>query len=118
MKMFHSDAGATLRYDDVGQGHSVLAIHGAYSTHHELSSVLEPMVAPYGIYRRLYPDLPGMGGSPAHNSIESSNDVIDLLEHFVDDQIGPDSLLVIGHSYGGHLARGLAARRPRQVAGL
>ena len=118
MKMFHSDAGATLRYEDFGQGHCVLAIHGAYSTHHELISALEPMVAPYDAYRRLYPDLPGMGGSPAHNSIQSSNDVIDLLEDLLDDQIGPDPLLVIGHSFGGHLARGLAARRPRQVAGL
>ena len=118
MKTFQDDAGAMLRYDDVGHGHCLLAIHGAYSTHRELASALEPMVAPYDTYRRLYPDLPGMGGSPPHNSIQSSNNVIDLLEHFVEEQIGPHPLLVIGHSYGAHLARGLAVRRPRQVAGL
>ena len=118
MKMFQNDAGAALRYHDVGHGHCVLAIHGAYSTYHELASALEPMVVPYDRYRRVYPDLPGMGGSPPDNSIQSSNDVIDLLEDFVDDQIGLKPLVVIGHSFGGHLARGLAVRRPRQVVGL
>jgi pimeloyl-ACP methyl ester carboxylesterase len=118
MKTFQNDAGATLSYHDVGHGHCVLALHGAYSTHHELASALEPMLARYDTYRRLYPDLPGMGASPPNDSTQSSNDVIDLLEQFVDDQIGDGPLLVIGQSYGAHLARGLAARRPRQVVGL
>lgn len=118
MKMFHNDNGATLNYDDVGHGYCVLAIHGAYSTHHELASALEPMLAPYGSYRRLYPDLPGMGASPPHDSIQSSNDVIDLLDHFVEDQVGQGPVLLLGHSYGAHIARGLAARRPRQVVGM
>ncbi len=118
MKTFRNGTGATLSYGDVGQGTCVLALHGSYSTHHELASALEPIFAPYGDYRRLYPDLPGMGASPPHDSIQSSNDVIDLLEQFVDDQIGKGPLLVIGHSYGAHLARGLAARRPGQVVGM
>jgi pimeloyl-ACP methyl ester carboxylesterase len=118
MKTIRSDAGATLSYDVVGHGTCVLALHGAYSTHHELAAALEPILAPYGSYQRLYPDLPGMGASQPHNSIQSSSDVIDLLEHLVDDQVGKAPLLVIGHSYGAHLARGLAARRPRQVLGM
>ncbi|HEX9863698.1 MAG TPA: alpha/beta hydrolase [Acidimicrobiia bacterium] len=118
MKTFQSDTGATLRYGDVGHGRCVLVIHGAYSTHHEIASAFEPMVGAHNAYRRLYPDLPGMGASPPHDSIQSSSDVVDLLDHFVDEVVGQSPLLVIGHSYGAHLARGLAVRRPRQVAGL
>jgi pimeloyl-ACP methyl ester carboxylesterase len=118
MKMFQDDTGATLGYHDTGDGICVLAIHGAYSTHHELASALEPMLARYESFRRLYPDIPGMGASPPHNSIQSSNDVVDLLGRFVDNQVGLGQLLIIGQSYGAHLARGLAARRPRQVAGM
>jgi len=118
VKVFLSDSGSTLSYDDVGHGTCVLAIHGAYSTHNELASALEPILAPYGSYRRLYPDVPGMGASPPHNSVQSSNDVLALLDHFVDDQNGQSPLLLIGHSYGAHLARGLAVRRPRQVVGM
>jgi pimeloyl-ACP methyl ester carboxylesterase len=116
--MFRDETGAELHYDDVGDGHCVLAIHGAYSTHHEIGAALEPMLAPHGRYRRIYPDIPGMGASPPHHSIQSSNDVIDLLDGFVENQVGHGPLLLIGHSYGAHLARGLAARRPRQVVGM
>lgn len=118
MKKFHGDSGATLSYDDAGDGSCVLALHGAYSTHNELASALEPLFAPQDSYRRIYPDIPGMGMSPPHDSIQSSNDVIDLFDQFIDDQIGRGALVVIGHSYGAHLARGLAARRPLQVKGL
>jgi pimeloyl-ACP methyl ester carboxylesterase len=118
MKKFQGGGGATLSYETAGDGPCVLAIHGAYSTHHELASALEPLLAPKVSHRRIYPDIPGMGMSPPHNSIQSSNDVVDLLEQFIDDQIGRSPFAVIGHSYGAHLARGLAARRPRQVTGL
>jgi pimeloyl-ACP methyl ester carboxylesterase/TRAP-type C4-dicarboxylate transport system substrate-binding protein len=118
MEQFRDDSGATLSYETVGDGPCVLAIHGAYSTHHELASALEPLLIPQGSYRRIYPDIPGMGMSPPHDSIQSSNDVIDLLEQFMDDQIGRSPFAVIGHSYGAHLARGLAARRSRQVSGM
>ena len=118
VKVFHNDRGVTLSYEDVGDGSLVLALHGAYSTHHELVSALDPMLASFGSYRRLYPDLPGMGASPSHDSIRSSNDVVDILDLFVGDQTGQSPLVVIGHSYGAHLARGLAVRRPQQVVGM
>jgi pimeloyl-ACP methyl ester carboxylesterase len=36
----------------------------------------------------------------------------------VDAVIGEEAFLLVGHSYGGYLARAIANRRPRQVAGL
>lgn len=77
---------------------------------------LEPFFATRPGYRRLYPDLPAMGKSPA-DGVESSDDVLAALEEFVDKQID-GSFLLIGESYGGYLARALAHRRPEQVAGL
>ncbi len=118
MKTFLSRQGASLSYDDVGDGFCVLVLHGAYSTRNEMASALDPILAPLGRFRRLYPDLPGMGASPAHDSIQTSNDVIDLLGRFVDDQVAESPFVVIGHSYGAHLARGLAVRRSGQVAGM
>jgi pimeloyl-ACP methyl ester carboxylesterase len=118
MKAFQNEAGATLSYEDHGDGLPVLVLHGAYSTHHELLSALDSTLAGYGGLRRLYPDLPAMGASPRHDSIQSSNDVLDLLEEFIDDQNGESPLLLIGHSFGAHLARGLALRRSNQVIGM
>lgn len=119
MKTFTTDAGATLSYDDRGEGPCVVALHGAYSTHEEIAAFLDPVLGPpRSMYRRLYPDLPGMGTSSPHPSIRTSNDVIDVLEQLIDTAVGPTPLRLIGHSFGAHLARGLAARRPQQVVGL
>ena len=118
MSTFTGRTGAELHFDSVGTGMPFVALHGAYSAHHEIRSVFEPILAPLDAHRRLYPDLPGMGDSPRHDGVRSTRDVVDLLDEFVDGEIGDAPFLLAGHSYGGHLARGLAARRAGQVAGL
>ena len=118
MTSFTDQRGASLSYVERGEGAAVLALHGAYSTHAEMEAILEPILEPLGAHRRIYPDLPGMGDSQAHDTIRSSADVVSLLEELVDEIVGASPLIVVGHSYGGHIARGLAARRPEQVAGL
>ena len=111
-------SGAELRYNVHGAGTPVLNLHGAYSTHEEIAAILEPLFDSGAGYRRLYPDLPGMGETPGHTSVHSVNDVVDLLDRLVSAEIGSEPFLVIGHSFGAHLARGIAARHPDQVAGL
>lgn len=108
--------GGALAYDASGAGMPVLALHGAYSTHREVRAALEPVLRDRGL-RVLYPDLPGMGDSPA-DGIHSADDVLDALEELIDAEAGGERMLVVGHSFGGHLARGIAARRPDQIAGL
>ncbi len=118
-RTFTHTTGAELHYTAHGTtGRPVLSLHGAYSTHEEIAAIVEPLFASGGAHRRLYPDLPGMGDTPADGTLQSANDVVDLLDAFVSNEIGTEPFLLIGHSYGAHLARGLAARRPNQVIGL
>lgn len=111
-------AGAALHYDDIGSGPCVLVVHGAYSTRDETRGALEPFFADHDRYRRLYVDLPGMGDSPGHESIQGSDDVVDLIEQLIQREIGSQPFTVIGHSYGALIARGIAASRPQQVRGM
>lgn len=101
-----------------GSGTPVLALHGAGVDHREISAALEPVFADRPGYRRLYPDLPGMGRTPAPPHIDGNDAVVDLLLGLVDAAIGEREFLLVGQSYGGYLARAVANRRPRQVAGL
>jgi pimeloyl-ACP methyl ester carboxylesterase len=101
-----------------GAGLPALAIHGWTPDHRLMLGCLEPLFAARPGYRRLYPDLPGMGRSPAPESIASSDDVLDALDALVEAHIGADPFLLIGESYGGYLARALTRRRPGQVLGL
>lgn len=108
----------TLNFVERGAGTPVLALHGWTPDHRLMLGCLEPVFARRGGYRRLYPDLPGMGGSPAPESVAGSDDVLDAVQDFVDRTIGDEAFLVVGESYGGYLGRALAGLRPRQVVGL
>lgn len=109
--LHHTELGAA-------DGIPVLAIHGWTPDHRLMTGCCEPVFrARSGAYRRLYPDLPGMGRSPA-TGVASSDDILACLEGYLDRHVGDAPFLVVGESYGGYLARALAARRAAQVRGL
>jgi pimeloyl-ACP methyl ester carboxylesterase len=109
--LHHTEFGPT-------DGLAVLALHGWTPDHRLMTGCLEPVFAARTHpYRRLYPDMPGMGATPA-GSVASSDDMLASLESYVDEHVGDGPLLVIGESYGGYLARAITRRRRRQVAGL
>jgi pimeloyl-ACP methyl ester carboxylesterase len=107
-----------LNFVDRGEGTPVLALHGLPPDHRLMLRSLEELFGRRPGYRRLYPDLPGMGTSPAPQSIASSDDVLNAVQDFVDQTIGERPFLVVGESYGGYLARALVRTRAEQVLGL
>ncbi|MCT9934898.1 alpha/beta hydrolase [Planotetraspora sp. A-T 1434] len=107
-----------LSFVEEGAGTPVLALHGWTPDHRLMLGCLEPVFADRAGYRRLYPDLPGMGKSAAPPSITSSDDVLAAVHDFVDDAIGDTPFLLIGESYGGYLSRALVRDRADQVLGL
>ncbi len=110
----------TLHHVSFGDGVPVLALHGWTPDHRLMTGCLEPIFAgPSALpgYRRLYPDLPGMGKSPA-GDIDSSDGIMAAVRAFIDEQIGDEPFVLLGESYGGYLARGLVAERPSQIRGL
>lgn len=104
-----------VHYVEHGSGLPLVALHGAGVDHREIEAAVEAVVPSAG-YRRIYPDLPGMGRSTT-DGLTCNDDVVKLLSDFI-DHLGEGPVMLIGHSYGGYLARGLAARRPDIVRGL
>ncbi|PWC07350.1 alpha/beta fold hydrolase [Mycetocola zhujimingii] len=107
--------GVLISYAEHGDGIPLVALHGAGVDHRDIEAALEAVVPMTG-YRRIYPDLPGMGRSTAEG-LTSNSDVVALLVDFI-DQISDGPVLLAGHSYGAYLARGVAAARPERVRGL
>ena len=107
-----------VHYVEQGEGSPVLALHGAGVDHREVMGCLDPVFDASTGYRRIYPDLPGMGRTPAPETIRSADDVLDVLLGFIDGVIGDQPLLVAGHSAGGYYAQAIAGQRPEQVVGL
>jgi pimeloyl-ACP methyl ester carboxylesterase len=107
----------TLHHVSHGDGVPVLALHGWTADHGLMTGCLEPIFAELPGYRRIYPDLPGMGRTPA-GDIDSSDGILAAVNAFIDAEIGAEPFILIGESYGGYLARALVRERPEQVLGL
>lgn len=101
-----------------GSGRPVVVLHGAGVDHREPEACVDPALAAVGGLRRVYPDVPGHGRTPAPPALRSEDDVVAVLTGFVEAVGGGEPVLLAGHSAGAHDARGIAARRPDLVAGL
>lgn len=110
--------GLPLHYVEHGIGTPVLALHGAGVDHREIRSALEPLFIERSGYRRIYADLPAMGRTPAPDTVNNSDDVLDIVLGAIGSIIGDEEFLVVGHSYGAYIARAIANRRPDKVIGL
>ena len=109
MKLFHAER---------GNGVPVVAVHGWAPDHRLMLGCLEPIFERRDGYRRLYPDLPGLGRSATAPEVASSDAMVSAVLEFIDQQVGRESFILVGESYGGYLARGIVRARPSQVLGL
>ena len=101
-----------------GAGRPVLVLHGAGVDHREAEACFEPVFAGVAGFRRIYPDLPGMGRTVAPDGLRSAEGVLDTLLGFAAEVTDGAPFLLIGHSAGAYYAQAMAARAPGQVAGL
>ncbi|MFD7310043.1 alpha/beta fold hydrolase [Promicromonospora sp. NPDC059942] len=101
-----------------GEGvRTAVLVHGFPVDHRLMTAAFEPVLAGRQGWRRLYVDLPGMGRTAAPD-VASSDDVFRILRGAVAALVPEGPYAVVGQSYGGYLARGLAAADPDRVAGL
>jgi pimeloyl-ACP methyl ester carboxylesterase len=107
-----------INYEAVGVGRLLLALHGMPLDHRHIMEDLEPLFAHRVGWRRIYPDLPGMGQTQAADWLCRQDQVLDIVLEFL-ELVAPDEHIVVaGTSYGGYLARGIVHRRLGQVDGL
>jgi pimeloyl-ACP methyl ester carboxylesterase len=104
-----------IHYVEHGAGRPVLVLHGAGVDHREVEACLEPVFGGVAGYRRIYPDLPGMGRTVVSDHLRSAEDVLDTLLDFAEKVTDGTAYLLMGHSVGAYYAQAMAARAPGRV---
>jgi pimeloyl-ACP methyl ester carboxylesterase len=108
----------TVYYEKHGDGHPVILLHGFGPDHHLMTGCMEPVFSKRDNWIRFYPDLPGMGKTPAKEWIHNSDQILDLVSDFIDTVIPDQNFLLVGESYGAYLARGIVHRKSHRIDGL
>lgn len=119
-----------MNFVEHGQGTPIVLLHG-FDADHRLVTSLDAAFddgagvgagevatdAPSTGWRRLYPDLPGFGDTPI-GDVTSTDDVVEQVLAFLDEQVGDEPFAILGDSFGGMIARAVTQRRREQVLGL
>ncbi|MEU7873517.1 haloalkane dehalogenase [Dactylosporangium sp. NPDC049140] len=104
---------STMFHRELGTGHPIVFLHG-----NPTSSYLWRHVMPaVSSGRRLAPDLIGMGESGKPDLAYTFDDHARYLDAWI-DALGLDSIVLVGHDWGGALAFDWATRHPGRVRGL
>jgi pimeloyl-ACP methyl ester carboxylesterase len=109
---------ATIDYEEHGEGRPILLLHGWTMDRRVEIFDYEKIFAARPGWRRIYPDLPGMGRSVAKDGFANQDDVLDALLAFIDQVLPRGRFVLAGTSLGAYLARAVAARRRPRIAGL
>jgi pimeloyl-ACP methyl ester carboxylesterase len=110
--------GIEVAYEEVGQGRSILFLHGWTLDHTAEQLYFEPIFETRPGWRRLYIDLPGHGRTPGPEQIDCMDAILEVILAFIDTVAPGERLALAGTSAGALPARGVVYRRPEQVIGL
>ena len=108
----------TLHYEEFGDGRPIVFLHGWTMDHRVEMADYEKIFAARRGWRRIYPDLPGMGRSAAGDGITTQDDVLEAVLAFIDRVVPHERFVLAGTSLGAYLARAVVARRRSRIAGL
>lgn len=108
----------TIYYETFGEGRPIIMLHGWPIDHRHMVSDMEPLFERREGWKRIYPDLPGMGNTPGMDWITHQDQMLDITLEFIDEVAPGQRFVVVGASYGGYLARGVVHRRADMMDGL
>lgn len=110
--------GITVHYEMFGEGKPIIMLHGWPIDHRVMVDTMEPIFENRDGWKRIYPDLPGMGKTPGMDWIANQDQMLDVILAFVEAVVPEQRFVVAGYSYGGYLGRGMVYRRADVMDGI
>lgn len=107
----------TVYYEEVGSGRPILMLHGWPLDHRHIMNCMEPLFVNRPGWRRIYPDLPGMGNTRGPEWLTTHDQMLEVVLAFWDQVAPGERCVVAGNSYGGYLAWGVIHQRGTHVDG-
>lgn len=94
----------TVYYETRGEGKPFIMLHRGGPDRRSMIGCMEPTLKKRKGWQRIYPDLPGMGKTPAKEWITNSDQMLEIVLDFINAVIPNQQFVLAGNSYGGYLA--------------
>lgn len=104
-------------YQEFGEGLPLIVFHGLSLDSTSMMNAVENTTIGLKGFRRIYIDMPGMGQSQPHTLTNNTDTMLDLMAECINELVQDRPFIVMGYSYGGYIAQGIAKRFPYQVIG-
>jgi pimeloyl-ACP methyl ester carboxylesterase len=88
----------TIYFEQHGEGRPLLLLHGWPVDHRHKVKDFEPLFKDREGWKRIYPDMPGMGKTPGVDWITNQDQMLDVLMAFIDAVIPEQHFCVAGTS--------------------
>ncbi len=99
--------GLSIHYEQYGEGNDIVLLHGWGQN----IAMMVPLANELPNYRTTILDFPGFGDSEEPTEVWAIEDYVTVLEELL-DQLKIKKPIVMGHSFGGRVAIGYAAKNP------
>lgn len=101
-----------------GTGQPLVVLHGLPLDHNATELTFEPVFESRPGWRRIYLDLPGHGDSSAPETIQSNDDLAQVVGDYIESILPIERFALAGQSYGAYISRALAARFSGRMLGV
>jgi len=116
--MKHKINDCEVYYEVIGEGKPMVILHGSTLDSRSMTGCMEPIFENRKGWKRIYIDFPGHGQTQGRDWIKGSDDVLKIVLDLIDHIIPDTHFVLVGLSYGGYIARGIAYHRFEQVDGI
>jgi len=110
--------GITVHYEVFGQGRPILMLHGMPLDRTQMVYEMERHFTSRSGWRRIYLDMPGHGKTLGARWVTCTDQMLDVVEGFVDKVIQGERFAIAATSYGAYIAQGLVYRRGEAIDGV
>ncbi|WP_026476824.1 alpha/beta fold hydrolase [Alkaliphilus transvaalensis] len=107
-----------LNYEVIGNGTPIIMLNGYFNDLIAWKSCMELILKNRPNYKRIYLDYPGTGKSNVSNSIKTWNNLLECILEFIEHVIPGENFIIVGHSVGAFLARGILKRKFEHIDGI
>lgn len=114
MKGYAVVDGIKIFYNVKGKGEPIILVHGNGLSHGQWKYNIEPLARDHEVYAL---DMPGFGQSDKPDSEYGLTYYMNFLKAFM-DSMGISRPTIVGHSFGGAVAAGFAAKYSEDVTGI